>query len=199
MPLLGGEMIRLFRNAAFGAAIVCLAAMPALADDSPGALARKAEEAAAAGRTVEALDLAELFNDAVWDAAPLAFRRAELVDNAPAAFGEASPRASNVYGADEEIRIYAEPVAFGWRRTGGGFETDMVADVRVSTDEGRIVVGQKAISTLRIAAESRNTGVFATFAYTFRGLKPGDYVVTTTLNDQVSGKSAAFALPIRIE
>ncbi|WP_436642852.1 hypothetical protein [Microbaculum sp. FT89] len=192
-------MIRFFRSALVGAIVSWLAVAPAVADETLRALASEAEQAAAAGQTLEALDLADRFAQAVWQMVPLAFRKTALVDSAPTAFGREKPRASNAYLVDEEIHIYAEPVAFGWMSTGEGYRTDMVADVRVATAEGKIIVGHKAFAEFQIASADRNADVFLALTYVFGGLGPGDYVVTTTLTDRVYGKTAAFSLPITIK
>ncbi len=199
-------MIKLPRSAAFGAAALGLAlgltlglaSSPAQAEDDLKTLAGEAEQAVAAGRTLDALDLAERFSQAVWSAAPLAFRKTQLVDAEPTEFGKETPRGDNVYGVDEEIHIYAEPVAFGWNKTATGFETDMVADVRVSTTDGKIIAGHKAFSEFRIAAPDRAADIFLALTYVFGGLTAGDYVVTTTLHDRIDDKTVAFSTPISI-
>ncbi len=195
-------MTLLPRNAACGAValglVLGLAFSPAHAQDDLKSLASKAEQAVAAGKTLEAIELADQFSQAVWNAAPLAFRKTELVGSEPTAFGQDTPRADNVYGVDEEIHIYAEPVAFGWRQAGDGFETDMVADVRVSTTDGKIIAGHKAFSEFKIAAPDRNADIFLALTYVFGGLGAGDYVVTTTLHDRIGDKTAAFSIPITI-
>lgn len=191
-------MIRFLRSALVGAIVSWIAAAPAMADEALKALAGEAEQAAAAGRTLEALDLADRFAEAVWQTVPLAFRKTALVVSAPTAFGREEPRATNAYSVDEEIHIYAEPVAFGWESTGEGYRTNMVADVRVATAEGKIIVGHKAFAEFQIASAERDADVFLALTYVFGGLGPGDYVVTTTLTDRVYGKTAAFSLPITI-
>jgi hypothetical protein len=185
-------------GAATGIAIMLLAFSQAAAQDNVPDLAAKAEKALSDGKTLEALDLANQFRQAVWDAAPLAFRETVLVDTEPTSFGQQEPRADNVYGIDEEIRIYVEPVAFGWKQAGAGWETDLVADVRVSQTDGTIIAGHKAFATFNVKAPDRDPDVFLTLVYVFAGLGPGDYIVSTTLNDRVSGKSGAFSTPITI-
>ncbi|MEJ8571793.1 hypothetical protein [Microbaculum marinum] len=186
-------------GAAIGAATLLLAFAPAVTADDLSTLSAEARKAVAEGRTVEALDLADQFSRAVWDAAPLAFRQTMLVDHEPTEYGAQTPRADNVYGVDEEIHLYVEPVAFGWTKSGDGWETDMVADVRVSQADGTIIAGHKAFATFNIKSPGRDPDVFLTLTYVFAGLGPGDYVVSTTLIDKVTGKSGAFSTPITIE
>jgi len=174
------------------------AVLPAAAADDVSTLATETEKAISDGKTLEALDLADRFRQAVWDAAPLAFTKTVLVDTEPTSYGKAVPRADNDYGVDEEINIYAEPVAFGWKEAGEGWETDLVADVRVAQADGTIIAGHKAFATFQIKAPDRDPDIFLTLTYVFAGLGAGDYVVTTTLNDRISGKSGAFSTPITI-
>jgi len=191
-------MTSILKCAAAGAAAMLLAIAPAAAADDLSELAGKTEQAVADGKTLEALDLAEQYKQAVWEAAPLAFRKTVLVDAEPTAFGTEKPRADNVYGVDEEIHIYVEPVAFGWKQAGDGFETDLVADVRVADPDGTIIAGHKAFATFNVASAERRPDVFLALTYVFGGLGAGDYIVSTTLHDKVSGKSGAFSTPITV-
>jgi len=196
-------MTRRLSRAATGAAFlaltwVSLTPSPVGAQDDPASLAARAEQAAGDGKTLEALDLARQFYLAVRESAPLAFRKAELVDKEPTEFGSETPRSDNVYDEDEEIHLYVEPVAFGWKKTDSGWESDMVADVRVSSPDGKIIVAHKAFSEFHVAARERDDDVFLTLTYVFGGLGSGDYVVTTTLRDRIENKSAAVSTPITI-
>jgi hypothetical protein len=196
---LGGVMTAILKSAVSGAVAIWLVAAPAAAQEDLSALASQAEQAVKAGETLKALDLAGQFYRAVWNAAPLAFSKTVLVDEVPTAYGEETARADNVYTEDEEIRIYAEPVAFGWKETDGGYETDLVADVRVETADGKIIAGHKAFSEFKISTKERNADVFITLTYVFGGLGTGDYLVVTTLHDVVGDKTAAFTTPITIK
>lgn len=191
-------MRKIGKSALAGAAVAWLAACPASAQDEPAALAARVEQALANGNSLVALDLASGYPQVVWDRAPLAFRKAVLVDVEPTEFGQFVARSTDVYDEDEEIHIYLEPVAFGWKQIEPGWETDIVADVRVATPDGKIIAGHKDFSEFRIAAPSRNTDIFLSLTYVFGGLGQGDYVITTTLRDQVAAKSAAVSTPISI-
>lgn len=185
------------RGAAAGLAAVCLSTAVAGADDLAG-IAARTEQAVAEGRTVEALELADRYAEAVWAAAPLAVRKAVLVEREPTAFGGEVARPDNVYGVDEEIHIYVEPVAFGWTQAGDAWETDLVADVRIATPEGRIIAAHKSFAEFRIASPAPTRDVFLAVTYVFGGLGPGDYVATTTIHDRTGGDAAAFQTPIAI-
>lgn len=191
-------MTPILKSAAISGVAILLAMTPAVAADDLSALAAETEKAIAEGRTLDALDLGERFGQAVWDAAPLAFRKTVLVDAEPTVFGADTPRADNVYDVDEEIHIYVEPVAFGWQQAGDGFETDLVADVRVGNPDGTIIAGHKAFASFAIASPDRNPDTFLALTYVFGGLGAGDYVISTTLHDRVTGKSGAFSTPITI-
>jgi hypothetical protein len=191
-------MASMWGRVAIGSAAVWLTVAPVRAAEDLSALAGEAEQAVSAGNTLQALDLAERIRQAVWDEAPLAFRKAVLVDSEPTEFGKEVARADNVFNVDEEIHIYAEPVAFGWQKVGDGFETDMVADVRVATTDGKIIAGHKGFSQFKIDSAEPNPDTFLTVTYVFGGLGAGDYIVTTTLSDKITGKSGVFSTPIKI-
>ncbi len=166
--------------------------------DSLADIAAEAEAAISQGRTLDAVELGDRFAAAVWDAAPLAVRKAVLVDREPTAFGGDTARAGNVYGIDEEIHIYVEPVAFGWKQAANGWETDFVADVRIADADGRIIAAHKSFAEFRVTSPQRTREVFLAMTYVFGGLGAGDYVATTTLHDRVKGGAAAFQTPISI-
>lgn len=166
--------------------------------DSLADIAAAAEAAVAEGRTLDAVALGDRFAAAVWDAAPLAVRKAVLVEREPTAFGADTARADNLYGVDEEIHLYVEPVAFGWRQSAQGWETDFIADVRISDAGGRIIAAHKSFAEFRIASPQPTREVFLAMTYVFGGLGPGDYVATTTLHDRVKGTAVAFQTPIGI-
>ncbi|TCT10005.1 hypothetical protein EDC22_106200 [Tepidamorphus gemmatus] len=166
--------------------------------DSLSDIAAAAEAAVAEGRTLDAVALGDRFAAAVWDASPLAVRKAVLVDSEPAAFGADTPRSDNLFRMDEEIHLYVEPVAFGWKQTAQGWETDFVADVRIADTSGRIIAAHKSFAEFRIASPQPTREVFLAMTYVFGGLGPGDYVVTTTLHDRIKGDAVAFPTSIGI-
>lgn len=161
-------------------------------------IAAEAEAAVSQGRTLEAVELGDRFAAAIWDAARLAVRKAVLVDSEPTVFGADTARQNNVYGIDEEIHIYVEPVAFGWKQVAEGWETDFVADVRIADADGRIIAAHKSFAEFRVTSPQPTREVFLAMTYVFGGLGPGNYVATTTLHDRVKGGAAAFQTPIEI-
>lgn len=190
--------MNLSKGAAAAAVVLLLTVAAAGAEETPSGIAAEVDAALGAGDTVKALDLVEQYRQAVWDVAPLAFRKTELVAREPQAFGDDTPRADNVYDEDQEIHIYAEPVAYGRRQDADGWVTDFVADVRIAETDGTIIAAHKGFSEFKVVTPARDDSVFLAISYVFGGLGTGDYVVTTTLHDTISGKTGAFSTAITI-
>ncbi len=198
--------MNLSKGAAAAAAVLLLCVATAGAAETtsettsktPSDVATQVDAALEAGETVKALDLVERYRQAVWDAAPLAFRKTELVAQEPQAFGDDTPRADTIYDEDQEIHIYAEPVAYGRRQEDDGWVADFVADVRIAERDGTIIAAHKGFSEFKVVTPARDDSVFLAISYVFGGLGTGDYVVTTTLHDTISGKVGAFSTDITI-
>ncbi len=126
-------MLRL-RGAPVGALLVFCAAASAGAQDISGK-AREAEGFAAQGKFIEAIAALDDASTALWDKAPLTFRKALWVAEAPAGFGAYNPRETNIYASGAEMLAYIEPVGFGWRKSGDVWRTDLAADLVVKAKE----------------------------------------------------------------
>jgi hypothetical protein len=160
--------------------------------------AAEAEELAAAGDFLPAMALLDEAADRLWGDSPLVFRRATWVAEPPFGFGAYSPRESNEFGSGDEMIIYAEPVGFGWRKSGDIWRTAIATDLTVKDADGEVLYEQEDFQKLEIASRVRNREFMATFTYTFSGIPPGEYSVETTLRDSVTGKSGTLSLPFVI-
>jgi hypothetical protein len=182
----------------------CLAsfAPPAMGQQVEAEVAKAAEEAgklAAGGRYIESLEALGEAASAVWDAAPLSFRKALFVAAQPGGFGVYQLRDGAAFKAGEQILIYAEPIGYGYAREGDLFVVDLVADVEVKNADGGVLGGQKGFTRFGLKSRVKNREFYAFITYTFSGLQPGSYVAATTLTDAASGKSGAFDLAFTIE
>jgi hypothetical protein len=152
------------------------------------ALAQRAKQQAAAGQNLEALQTLREAYFEVADKMPLGFRRSVFVAEKAPGFGMMKPRADNVFRPGEVILIYAEPVGFGWRKTDGVYNSVMTADFEIQTPEGKILGGQKKFGRFALSGQDRNTEYMVHLTYNVSGLSEGEYVVSTVLHDEVSGK-----------
>jgi hypothetical protein len=160
--------------------------------------ATTAESELAAGRPVQALAAIEdAFNQA-WDAAPLSFSEALFVTDRPAGFGIYESRPTSVFTADEPMLVYAEPFGYGFGKQDELFKIDFSADFELRTAKGQILHSQAGFASLDMTSRRRNKEFQVFIVYRFKGLKPGDYVLVTTLHDRNSTKSGNFELPFTI-
>lgn len=160
--------------------------------------AAEAEELAAAGDFLPAIALLDEAAERLWSDSPLVFRRVIWVAEPPLGFGAYSPRESNEFASGDEMIIYAEPVGFGWDKSGDIWRTGIVTDLTVKDAGGEVLFEQEDFQKLEIASRVRNREFMATFTYTFSGIPPGEYSVETTLRDTVTGKSGTLSLPFVI-
>lgn len=160
--------------------------------------ATAAEQLIAAGNPVQALAAVEEAFNVAWDAAPLGFSEASFVTAKPAGFGIYDTRATTVFAPDETMQVYAEPFGYGFAKDGDLFKIDFSADFELRTVKGQILHSQADFASLDMQSRRRNKEFQVYIVYSFKGLKPGDYVLTTTLHDRNSQKSGSFDLPFTI-
>jgi len=160
--------------------------------------ARRAQEAAAAGRSVEALDALDEAAIAISEKMPLTIRRATFVAEEPQGYGVFNPRDSTSFEIGQPLLVYAELAGQGWRRSGDIFRTDLVLDFELRRADGQSLVAQQAFNTIATASRRRNREFFLYMTYSFSGLEPGDYVVRTTVRDRAGNKQTAFDLTFSV-
>jgi hypothetical protein len=187
------------RNRLFGAfcAFALLFGTGAFAQD----ISRKAgdaEKLLGQGKVVEAIAALDEAATALWEKAPLGFRRALWVAEKGSGFGAYNPRENGVYSSGAPMTVYAEPVGFAWRQSGEMWRTDLIADLTIKTSDGKQLFHQNEFQKLQLASRVRNREFMVNFTYTLSGIPAGEYVLETTLRDQVSGKKGSFALPFTI-
>jgi hypothetical protein len=167
----------------------------ATAASEPGGKAREAELLAAEGKYAEALRALDEAAGALWEKSPLSFRRALWVASPPDGFGAYNPRESNIFASGASMIIYAEPVGFGWRKSGEVWQTDINIELTVKSKTGEVLLHKNDFQKLRMGSRVQNREFIATLTYTFTGIPNGEYVVDTIFHDTVTKKSGTFSLP----
>jgi hypothetical protein len=165
---------------------------------SAQALVEKARQAEALAGKRDFLQAMAVLDEAVlalWEKMPLTFRKGLWVADAPTGFGVYSPRENNVFAAGAPMIVYVEPVGYGWRRSGDLWRMDINVDSALKTKSGQELWRQNDARHYDFASHVRNQEFMMHFNYTFRGIRPGDYVTETTLRDAVTGKRATLTLP----
>ena len=176
---------------------ICAAAGVTVAGLGQDISTRTKEAAALAeqGKFVEAFGALNEAEAAIWDRMPLTIQRALWVADSPTGFGLYAPRSDNVFDAGAPMHIYAEPMGFGWRKSGELWHVELRADVVLRKRDGAELVRQPDFQKLAFASWVRNREFMTTFTYTFRDIPKGEYLVDTKLRDAVTGKAVTFSLP----
>ncbi len=186
------------RRALFGMMLAAGLAVPASAADLV-AKATEAETLADQGKYIEAIAALDAATDALWEQAPLTFRRSLWVAAPPNGFGAYNPRETNIYAAGDQMIVYAEPVGFGWEKTGDLWQMNMAVDLAIKSKDGEVLLTKQDFQKLSIASRVRNREFMATLTLTLNGIPAGEYIADTTLRDQVSGKAGTMSLPFVIK
>jgi hypothetical protein len=186
------------RRALLGMLLAVAFAAPASAADLV-AKATEAQSLADQGKYIEAIAALDAAADTLWQQAPLTFRRALWVAGPPNGFGAYNPRETNVYAAGDQMLVYAEPVGFGWAKTGDIWRTNLAVDLAIKTKGGDVLLTKEDFQKLTIASRVRNREFMTTLTLTLNGIRPGEYVADTTLRDLVTGKKGTMSLPFVIK
>ena len=181
---------------------LCALAIPGATGVLAQDISRKASEAeklAAQGKVVEAMAALDEAANALWDKVPLSFRRALWVVEPGTGFGSYNPRENAVFAAGVPMRVYAEPVGFGWRQSGEVWRTDMQADITIKSGDGKQqLFHQENFQKLEVTSRQRNREFMLNLTYKLSGIPKGEYLAETTLRDQVTGKKGSFTLPFTV-
>ena len=182
---------------AFLVAIATLmSAAPAAAGPAVDA-AQRAEALIVEGKPIEALEALEQAEDALWQWAPLAFRKTAFVTSFNG-YHDYEERADGTFRPDEEMLIYAEPIGFGYGNTGGGASVDFTVDLAVENATGQVVSETDGLFDASFETGSSERNFAFTLKLTAPYLRPGDYTATFTVKDKNSEKSASFEMPFTL-
>lgn len=179
--------------------VACLAVLPSAAWSGEIADAgTKAEALAAEGNYLGALDTLSAASDKVWQQSPLVFRNTVFVTAAPTGYGIYDLRESNIFKPGEPLLVYAEPVGFGYGKDGAMSIIDLSLDFEIKDKAGKVLGSQRAFTNTSLRSRVANREFMLKVTYNLSGAPAGEYQVTTTVNDKISGKSGAFTLPFTL-
>ena len=100
--------------------------------------ATRAEELAAEGKTVEALQAMDKALDMIWRERPLAFCKVVVV-NSSSGEGVYDERTGLTFKPHETMMIYVEPVGFGYCAPGASSTIGFSADFTVENTTGQVL------------------------------------------------------------
>lgn len=183
------------------ALVICLLAALSGSSALAGELvdhATKAEGFMAAGKPVQALAEMEAAFNSVWAQAPLGFSEALFVSAPPKGFGLYDPRPTAIFKPGEPLMVYAEPYGYGYQEKDGLNTIAFSADFAVRDGKGLVLQEEKDFADLTVQSRRQNKEFQISLTFNLNGLKPGDYMLTTSLTDKASGKTGHFNLPFTI-
>src|SRR5215207_6510367 len=136
------------------AALVVFGGAPAFGGEIVDA-ATRAEALLRQGKPEEALSALDAAVIEVWNATPLSFRKALSVKSADG-FGMYEPRESETYRAGETVRVYAEPIGYGFRASGDGFTIALDADIAIENTRGQVIAEGKDLFSVALPTREKN-------------------------------------------
>lgn len=132
-----------------------------------------------------------------WAEAPLAFRRALLVDSVDG-FGQYQPRASARFRAGDSLVAYLEPVGYGWTAIGDQFRIRFSVDLVITSTGNGIIIAEPGFATIERLGRTRSREFQITLDMTLPDLPADTYALQITLSDTATGKTAEIAIPFEV-
>jgi hypothetical protein len=186
------------RTASIAAAVLaaCVSAKPATAGEvaDKAALAETLLDRGYAEAGLAAFDKAA---DAFWKASPLQLRVITFADSV-SGYGDYAPRPDSVFRNGDTLRIYLEPVGYGFSPDGDGVTAAIAVDVEIRTPGGLILGSADDLVRLEWTGKRPMHEVQASVALPLPDLKPGAYELLLTLRDQGSSKVKDVTLPFTV-
>ena len=160
--------------------------------------AKMAEQRAKAGEPIRALEALDDAVTQVWRQAPLAFRNWAVVESAEG-YGIYEPRENTSFRPGETMKVYVEPVGFGYGDQAGLHEVALSADLAIETPGGQILAEGKDMFSVSVPSRNRIREFNVTLSFAVPHLAPGPYRAVFNVHDRNSEKSGEFAVPFRVE
>ncbi|MEO9527520.1 hypothetical protein [Roseibium sp.] len=136
--------------------------------------------------------------DQAWTASGLAFTRVTFTDSPSTGYGQYTPRGEAVFTGEDPLSVYAEPVGYGFRETGTGYDYELTASFRLLTPAGQVLAEQDNFATFSGSGRTRQRELSAALSFEFSGLPAGAYRIETRFKDEIGGTQSAFTLPFTV-
>ncbi len=186
------------------AAAACLAALiaasPLVRTATAGEIADKAtlaETLIDRGYGAAALTAFDKATDAFWAASPLQLRVITFADSVEG-YGNYAARPDASFKNGDTLRLYFEPVGYGFTLIGEGVRAAISVDVEIRTPGGLILGSAEDFVRLEWMGRTPMHEVHATVAAPLPYLKPGEYLLLLTLRDQGTAKTTDVTLPFSV-
>jgi len=192
-------MKRSWKIGLFFSVVLCLLFAVTAGASGITPMVNRAESQFVKGNTLGAATSLRQAMMVLYNKSKLQIERAVLVTQRPAAMGHYQARKNNKYKAKETIIIYVEPVGYHFAKRGGSYSFGIVADFAVTDTKGNILGGKKGFGSWKLSSLNRPLfDFYMTLTYHFTGIKPGKYVVITTLTGKNGAGSTTIRTPIEI-
>jgi len=179
--------------------LIALAAAGSAAAQTLADKSKEAERLVAEGKFADALAALDEASRLVWEQAPLSCRRILWVAEKAPGFGNYNPREGNTFSSGESMLVYAEPIGFGWSKSGEIWHAELAADIVIRAKDGSEIYRQKDFAQLPVASRARIREFFVNLTYKLSGIPKGEYFVDTVLRDtNTADKQATCTLPFTI-
>ena len=154
----------------------------------------------AKGQSLGEIDKRDEAVQVAWEKTPFAIRQAFFVTGKPGGFGMYTPRPDTPFKAGEQLVVYAEPVAFGWKGVEDDqYEFGFTVDFVLKTTDGKIIGGQDKFANLIFKSRVQNREIFLKLDLDLTGATPGDYLLDFRVHDAEANKTATIELPFTQE
>jgi hypothetical protein len=148
------------------------------------------------------LEAVKLLNEArlsAWSKCPLTATKSLLVSQKASGFGIYQARPNNKYRSGEPVLLYVQPIGYTYKKQGAQYQFGLTADFTFLTEGGDVLAGKRGFGNWVMTSHERNTEFFMNLTYTLSGVKPGNYIIETILNDKFSDKTTKIRTPVIIE
>ena len=157
-----------------------------------------AEQAVTDGDYQAAFESIEAAKGSIWEQSPLALHNVNFTVGEPAGFGIYDVRPNNEFKSGETLVVYTEPQGYGFGQEGDFYIMDMALDFEVKDASGASLAKQDNFASWTLRSRYPNKEFMGKLTYDFKGITPGDYVLSTTVHDRNSEKTASFSLKFKI-
>ena len=159
--------------------------------------ATQAETLLTQGKTAEALDALSAAIDSICRASPLSFRTVVVVDSS-SGYGVYSEKTDKTFKPDEKLKVYVEPVCFGYGGSGNSTKIGFTADLAIENTTGQVLGEAKDVFSLSTPSTPNKREFSMTLSFGVPFLRPGDYKAIFTVRDQNSDKTGTFEVPFKV-
>lgn len=182
---------------AFVIAASALFVVPTAQADYVAERARNAGNLLRSGEPNAAFEALDSAVEAFWKIAPLTIRQAYFVTRSTGGDRLARPP-NEPFSSGETVTIHVEPLGYGFSRDGEDYRIVITTGIEIRTF-GQLILAKSAdFGRFEWSGQAKNRNFSGEVSIDLPDLKPGDYEILLTLNDQASKKTASITLPLTI-